>query len=154
MNLFLNFLDLVAGIIVVFIWIYSLKNFSKLPEKIPTHFDPDNQPDAFGNKKWIFMYGVLGVLFFVGFQFALKDPEGFNYPVEITEENKNRQFTIALIALRVLLVLVLLVFLNLLDFSVRKSLNENAKPVATFATVLLTILLTVGIMIAVASKVN
>lgn len=146
-----TFLDLLAAGIVLFSGYYTLKHYRSLPEVIPTHFDPTNEPDAYGNKKWIFFYPILGLLVFCGFMFIVQDPEGFNYPVEITETNKDRQFTIALLAMRLLLIVVLLIFLNLLDYSRRKALDSEAKPVATFATVILTVLLTSGIAIAIAS---
>lgn len=146
------FLDAVAGLLVVFLWIYCIRIYKKLPEKIPTHFDPDNQPDAFGSKKWIFFYAVLGLIFFVGFHFILKYPETFNFPVEITPENQERQYTIALVGMRLLLIFVLLIFLNILDYSIRKGIDSEAKPKVTFATVIIGWLIFIGILIVTANK--
>ena len=147
-------LEFLAFFVLIALLVLAAKKFKTLPEIIPTHFDPNNEPDAYGNRRWIFLYPLLGVVFFVGFMFLLRDPEGFNYPVEINPENRDRQFAIALIAMRVLLIIVLLIFLNILDYSVRKALDENSKPVAGFAAVILTVILFTTLMITIASIID
>jgi hypothetical protein len=67
-------------------------------------------------------------------------PEYSNFPVEITEANKDIQFFIMKFFMRLLLLMVLLIFLNGQDHMFRYSFDENAKPKVSFVTMLLSII--------------
>ncbi|MFL9834907.1 DUF1648 domain-containing protein [Chryseobacterium terrae] len=119
--------DILNLLLVLFLWIYTVRIYKKLPEKIPTHFDLEGKPDNFGKKKFAFFMPVLSALFYVLFFFITKHPETGNFPFEITEVNQEMQFLIMIFLLKWLLFLVLLMFLNIQDYTIRYSLNSNSK---------------------------
>ena len=123
----LTVFDILNLVLILFLWVYTLRIFKKLPEKIPTHFDLEGKPDHFGGKRFSFFLPVLSVIFYVVFFFITKYPETGNFPFEITEANQKMQFLIMIFLLKWLLFLVLLMFLNIQDYTIRYSLNSNSK---------------------------
>lgn len=123
----LTVFDILNLVLILFLWIYTLRIFKKLPEKIPTHFDFEGKPDHFGEKIFAFFLPVLSVIFYVVFFFITKYPETGNFPFEITEVNQKVQFLIMIVLLKWFLFLVLLMFLNIQDYTIRYSLNSDSK---------------------------
>lgn len=138
--------DLLNLGLVVFLWWFTLKKYKSLPQIIPTHFDVEGKPDNFGNKKWYFFTPILSVIFYVGIFFLIRSPESANFPVEITDENRDVQFFIMNLFVRWLLFLVVLIFLNSQDFTFRYAFDEDAKARVPFSAMLLSI---IGSLIAV-----
>lgn len=103
-------LEGVALLMLTFTIIFIFNSYSGLPDKIPTHFNSKGVPDAFGGKStiWIvmgfniFVYGLLSV--------ASRMPHRFNYLIEITEQNAERQYQIALDVMRGLKIITMFVF--------------------------------------------
>jgi hypothetical protein len=68
--------------------------WSDLPASVPTHYGFSGRPDQYGAKSSLFLspliacllYGLLTVVSFL--------PETFNYPVQVTDENRARLQTI------------------------------------------------------------
>ncbi|WP_175621762.1 DUF1648 domain-containing protein [Chryseobacterium schmidteae] len=123
----LTVFDILNVVLILFLWVYTLRIFKKLPEKIPTHFDFEGKPDHFRGKRFAFFLPVLSIIFYVVFFFITKYPETGNFPVEITEANQKMQFLIMIFLLKWLLFLVLLMFLNIQDYTIRYSLNSDSK---------------------------
>lgn len=119
--------DVLNLILVLLLWIYTLKIYKKLPEKIPTHFDFDGKPDHFGKKRFAFLLPVLSAIFYIAFIFISKFPETGNFPVEITSVNSSVQFFIMILLMKWLLFLILLLFLNIQDYTFRYSFNAESK---------------------------
>ncbi|UOU99732.1 DUF1648 domain-containing protein [Chryseobacterium daecheongense] len=126
--------------LVVFLWWFTFKNYKILPQRIPIHFDVEGKADNYGNKKYSFLTPVLGVVFYIGFFLLTLHPEDSNFPVKITEDNQSIQFFIMMFFLKWLLLLVLLIFLNNQDHMFRYAFDENAKPKASFATMIMSII--------------
>jgi len=119
--------DVLNLILVLLLWIYTLKIYKKLPEKIPTHFDFEGKPDHFGKKRFAFLLPVLSAIFYIAFIFISKFPEIGNFPVEITSVNSSVQFFIMILLMKWLLFLILLLFLNIQDYTFRYSFNAESK---------------------------
>lgn len=132
--------DFVNFGLVAFLWWFTVKNYKLLPHRIPIHFDLDSKADNFGNKVFVFFMPVLGILLYIIFMYTTRHPESSNFPFDITESNKDAQFLIMMIFLRWLLMLILFIFLNSQDLTVRYTFDENAKPKASVATMLLSVL--------------
>lgn len=126
--------------VLFFLWWLTLKNYKKLPQSIPIHFDVEGKADNYGNKGYSFLTPVLGAVFYFVFLYFTMHPEYSNFPVEITEANKDIQFFIMKFFMRLLLLMVLLIFLNGQDHMFRYSFDENAKPKVSFVTMLLSII--------------
>lgn len=138
--------DLLNLGLVIFIWWFTLKNYKSLPQVIPTHFDVEGKADNFGNKKWFFFTPILSIIFYIGILFLIRSPESANFPVEITDENRDVQFFIMNFFIRWLFLLIGLIFLNNQDFTFRYAFDEDTKAKVPFSTMLLSI---IGSLIAV-----
>lgn len=123
----LTVFDVLNLVLVLFIWIYTLRMFKKLPEKIPTHFDFEGKPDHFGSKKYAFFMPVFGLIALILLTIFTRHPEGANYPVELTKANNEIQYFIMILFTKWLLFLVLLLFLNIQDYTIRYSFNTASK---------------------------
>ncbi|MCY0970341.1 DUF1648 domain-containing protein [Chryseobacterium wangxinyae] len=124
--LFLAF-DVINFIFLIMLWWITFKNYKVLPSVIPTHFDVEGKADRFGNKKWMYLMPIFGTIAYFGFLVILNYPEAVNFPVDITEENKDHQVSIMMFFMKWLLTLVLITLLNNQDYTIRYSFNENAK---------------------------
>lgn len=123
----LTVFDILNVVLILFLWVYTLRIFKKLPEKIPTHFDFEGKPDSFGGKRFIYFLPILSLIFYIAFYFITRNPEAGNFPFEITEANKKMQFLIMIFLLKWLLFLVVLMFLNVQDYTIRYCFNTDSK---------------------------
>lgn len=128
MNSVIVFFDgfLIAQLFII--WIHVFLNFNKLPKIIPVHFGFDGKPDNFGSKYFIFIlpFFALILYFFLG-----RDVKEINhYPVKITLENKENQFFIAILAVKVIVSYVLFMFSAFQRHMINFSLNKTDKPLS------------------------
>ena len=138
--------DLLNLGLVIFLWWFTIKNYKALPQRIPIHFDVEGKPDNFGSKKYVFFTPILSLVFYIGIFFLIRSPESANFPVEITDANRDVQFFIMNFFIRWLFLLIGLIFLNSQDFTFRYASDEDAKVKVPFSTMLLSI---IGSLIAV-----
>ena len=108
MDSIVSFLYVFSIALVIFFWTYSILNLKKLPEIIPIHFDLEGKPDNHGAKYFIFLLPIIGTLIYFFLSFNIKEIN--NYPVEITQENKEIQFFIGMIAVKAIIAYVLFIF--------------------------------------------
>lgn len=80
-------LILIGTIPIIFILIYIKIIWSEIPEIIPTHFGFSGTPDAFGNKRSLFIIVVIAIVLHLLLAVLSKFPEYYNYPFQITEKN-------------------------------------------------------------------
>lgn len=126
--------------LLVFFWWFTVKHYKTLPARIPVHFDFDGKADNFGSKLYSFITPVLGTVVYFFFVYALRHPENANFPVEITEQNRNAQFLIMETFLRWLFVLVMLIFMNGQDYMFRYSFDDTVKPRVPLSTAILSVI--------------
>lgn len=139
-NVLLLIFDILNFGLLVFVWRFTIKNYTALPDTIPVHFDFDGKADRFGNRKYFYlMPAVLTVLYFA-FAIIVRIPESANYPVPVTAENEDAQFLIMKIFIRWIFLLVTLLFFNSQDYMFRYSFNETAKPRVPFSAMLFSII--------------
>ena len=119
MNSIVSFLDGFTVALVIVLWGYTILNFRKLPEIIPIHFDLEGKPDNHGAKYFIFLLPFVGSLIYFFLSYNIKEIN--NYPVEITQENKETQFLIGMMAVKSIIAYVLFIF-----FTFQKRIVEIA----------------------------
>jgi uncharacterized membrane protein len=61
-----------------------------LPDRIPTHFNFAGQPNGWGSPSSLMELPVVAVVIYLGMTLLARFPESFNYPVEVTAENRPR----------------------------------------------------------------
>jgi uncharacterized membrane protein len=103
-------LEIFGWLILFVFWTATLLGYSNFPEKIPTHYNLTGQPDSFGDNTSIFILPVLSTLLFAGMTILNRFPHVFNYPKKITNQNAERQYTIATRLIRYLKFIVVLGF--------------------------------------------
>lgn len=82
--------------LVLLLWGYCIQAYSGLPETIVTHFNASGEPDGWGVVASIFVLPAiaLGLYLLLTVLFS-RYTKYINYPVPITEENKDIQLLIA-----------------------------------------------------------
>jgi uncharacterized membrane protein len=101
---FIAFTFLLILIIIPFIY------YSKLPEKIPVHFNIAGEPDKYGNKSSLWLLPLTGTIMYIGFTILEAFPQIYNYPVKITPENIVKQYRLATRLIRILKSVILIIF--------------------------------------------
>ena len=111
-----NLLELTSKIILVLMWGLTLYAILKLPTTIPTHFNALGQADGHGNKLTILILPAFATVIYFGLSQLKMHPHIFNYMIKITENNAQKQYTIATRMLRFLNLTILLIFSLLILF--------------------------------------
>lgn len=84
--------------------------WSKLPSEIPNHIDSMGRIEDYMTKNFLFFPVCIGGVLGGGILLLSKHPKLYNYPVEITEENREKQYFLAVIMMKVLSIEVLSIF--------------------------------------------
>ena len=84
--------------------------YPSLPDQVPSHFNLAGEPDAYGSKSLLWILPVIAAIMYTGLAYLNRKPHVFNYPTKITEENAERQYTIATRMMRYLNTTVALAF--------------------------------------------
>jgi uncharacterized membrane protein len=79
-------------------WVYWNAGFGagRLPDRIPTHFNFAGQPDAWGKPPVLPLMLIVAAVLYLGITLLARFPSIFNYPVEVTAENRPRLEALAL----------------------------------------------------------
>lgn len=105
-----NAMELVAKLLLLFLWVLAGYSLFTLPESIPVHYNLTGKPDQYGSKASIFILPAIGTVLYFGLGWLSKYPHIFNYVTQITEKNARVQYTIATRTIRVLKVTILSLF--------------------------------------------
>lgn len=83
-------------------WGYWQDSFgpNHLPDRIPVHFDAAGNPNGWGSPSSLIFLPVLSLALFLFLTLIARLPSVFNYPVEVTEENRDtlQRLTVDLLA--------------------------------------------------------
>ncbi len=104
-------LEWVGIIALVISWGFSLYVYRVSSGDLPTHFDATGKVDAYGNKITVLVLPLISTLLFAGMSWLNHYPEKFNYPIKITERNKEAEYRAAMRTIRGMKLAVVLVFL-------------------------------------------
>jgi Protein of unknown function (DUF1648) len=96
MRRLLQAISLAALAILLWITWSALYGPNRLADRIPTHFGPDGQPNAWGDPKMLLMLPAVAVFLYILMTVAGRFPNAFNYPVRVTAQNRPRLQRIAL----------------------------------------------------------
>ncbi len=103
---------IISGFALVFlVWLLIIWQYGALPDTVPTHFNAQGEPDAYGSKFTILILGIIGTVVFIGLETLSHYPHSFNYPVNITPVNAEAQYRLATRFIRSLNLSMGLVFL-------------------------------------------
>lgn len=115
-----------AGWLAVFaFWGLTIKNYTTLPDIIPTHYNAAGEADGFGGKATLLFLPSIATIIFVGMTVLNRYPHIFNYPVNITADNAIRHYTNATSMIRYLK-LILVVIFGMIAFKTIQHANGQA----------------------------
>jgi uncharacterized membrane protein len=80
----------IFGIVAMFVYVILIWPY--LPETIPRHFNFKGEPDGFGGKGFILVLPFTGLGIFILTTLLSQFPDAFNYPDNVTEEQKQRLY--------------------------------------------------------------
>ena len=107
------FLKLSSFFLLVFIWVYTMITYGKLPETVPIHFDLDGTADGFGSKNtnW-FLAGISSAIFIL-MMYLSQNPNapGLNIPENLKKDPAISEFVVS-----ILCVLTMFLFANRISF--------------------------------------
>ena len=98
-------------IVIAAMVILIVLNWHSLPEKVPVHFTFDGTPDGFGGKAALIREPIIATVIILLISVAQHFPQIWNFPVQLTKENKQREYLIASIIINAVKVMVSLLFL-------------------------------------------
>ncbi|WP_158093276.1 DUF1648 domain-containing protein [Gottfriedia solisilvae] len=90
-----NWINIISVFIMGGTAIYLLVNYAKLLDQIPMHFNYLGEVDYWGPKESIFILLGVSILIYILNTRTQHIPHKFNYIVEITEENAEKQYQMA-----------------------------------------------------------
>lgn len=92
-------------------WVLPLAVLPNLPDIIPSHFNGAGMADGYSGKMSVLILPAVGTFVFFLLHVVAKYPDKLNYPVTITEQNAEKQYTSAVRTLRTLKLSVTLLLL-------------------------------------------
>lgn len=117
-------LELIGWGVVVVTWLYTIINYSALPDIIPIHLNNWGEIDGYGVKKTIFALPVVSTVFFIILTILSRYPHIFSYyPKTITEDNYQEEYTIATKVIRWLKLIIVLIFGAIVFTAVQKAFS-------------------------------
>ena len=109
--------DVLATVCLLVMFILVALYWGQLPDRIPTHYGIDGQPNAWGGKSAILLLPVISLIAYGGLTLVRFLPDSsYNYPVPVTEENRERLGALSRELLSALKAGLLLAFLPMLVF--------------------------------------
>ncbi len=107
---FQKWVELLSVAVLIFLSAYLVSNWSSLPARIPTHYDASGLVNGWGSKNSLLMLPVIGLFMYALLTVVSFFPKTWNVPVKLTDENKERVYTVTRSLLCVLKLMVLFLF--------------------------------------------
>lgn len=104
-------LEWLGWTLVTVLWSLCAFAYFKLPETIPVHFDTDGNIDRYGSKLTVWLFPAIATVLYLGLTALCRYPGIFNYPVAITDENRQYQYRNAVRFLQLLKLIIVFIFL-------------------------------------------
>ncbi|GGG61581.1 DUF1648 domain-containing protein [Epilithonimonas arachidiradicis] len=115
-------LKIISFLILIFIWIFTIVNFKKLPEIVPIHYNLDGIPDGFGSRGTIWFETGLTTVLFLFLMYVSKKPDFplLNIPQNIKDNPILTEFVVS-----VLLLIIMLIFADINYESIQNALGKT-----------------------------
>lgn len=102
---------IVAWCALAAMWLIPILAYNTLPNEIPTHMNDAGKVTDTGSKITVFLSPAIGSFIFALLHIVAGYPHAFNYPVTITENNAEKQYTLATKTLRILKLCITVIFI-------------------------------------------
>lgn len=105
--------EIICLILLIGVLIYLFINWNSIPGKIPGHYNAMGEIDRMGSKKELFLLPIIGWLMYSGMTLLEQFPKVWNTGVTVTEENKERVYSVIKNMLNTMKLIVVAVFVYL-----------------------------------------
>ncbi|MDR3552506.1 MAG: DUF1648 domain-containing protein [Clostridia bacterium] len=109
-------------------------NYVRLPERVPSHFDFSGAADGWGSKSVLFMLPCLMIGLYLVMTIVARFPRIFNMPIEITEENAEREYRLAR-GMVAVIKLEIVLFMALFEWQTIKAAAEGRLQMGMWYTI-------------------
>lgn len=112
--------------------------YEDLPDLIPSHFNINGEPDSMGKKFILFIHPFLALLVHLFISWINKYPHNFNYIHKITEQNAQKEYSLAINWMTILstIIIVFLSIISLIQLLLSLGIETN---LMGFTTVIFTL---------------
>jgi hypothetical protein len=117
-------LEISGALGLLFMFWVVVKNWSDLPEVIPSHFGASGKPDGWSGKSGLWILPAIGVLIYIGLTVLSKYPHIYNYAWPITPENARTQYRLSRQMIVVLKTEIVLIFAYIVWQTVQTALGK------------------------------
>ena len=108
-------LEIFALSMILAMIIVPLILYSRLPERIPSHYNVSGEIDSYSNKISVFILPIICLLVvYLPITILQRFPHTFNFPVKVTERNADSLYVIGIRIIRYIKLLVIVIFVLLL----------------------------------------
>lgn len=141
-------LETIGAIALLTLLIISALGYSSAPETIPVHFKATGEADGFGTRQNIWIISIATTVLYIALTVLERFPHKFNYMLEITYENAERQYRNMLYMMRIIKVLMAIIFL-FITYNVTQDTPGNQQNLGAwfFPVIIICLLGTVAIFI-------
>ena len=92
---------IISAIMLLTYIIVLISIWSRIPDTVPTHFNAAGVADSYGSKRNLAFEPVLAAFLLLFLSLMERIPAIWNFPVAVTEENRERLYKIAMIMMDV-----------------------------------------------------
>ena len=97
---------IISAIMLLTYIIVLISIWSRIPDTVPTHFNAAGVADSYGSKRNLVFEPVLAAFLLLFLSLMERIPAIWNFPVAVTEENRERLYKIAMIMMGGIKVLI------------------------------------------------
>lgn len=116
-------LEALAALGLAALVVLAVVYWSRLPQRIPVHFDFRGQPDRWSGKAMFALLPAIGAVIYAGLTVLSRFPHSYNYLWPITPQNAERQYLIARRMVIILKTLVVWLFAGIVWGTVQVALQ-------------------------------
>lgn len=140
-NIINKTLDITGFIFIILFLVISIITWKNAPDIVPTHYNSAGIADSYGSKNtMLYIMLPLTLVFYIGLFILSKFPQIYNYPVKITDENKQRLYDLSSMFIRILNIELVLILLFITASTGKNSLSTSFLPISMiilFGTVII-----------------
>lgn len=119
------FVEAACLVLLIGVLLYLFLNWSKIPDRIPGHYNAMGEIDRMGSKGELLVVPIINWIMYIGLTVIARFPQTWNTGVTVTEENKERVYRV----LKNMLITVKLIVVAIFSFLSINSAQAKALPV-------------------------
>lgn len=123
-------LDIIGLILIILFLVITIIVWKNAPSIIPTHYNFAGVADAYGSKNTMLYFTVpITLVLYIGLFLVSKHPEIHNFPINITDENKESLYNLSTRLVKIINIELILIFLFINTSTRRPTLSASFLPI-------------------------